>query len=308
VFTLFCDATIYGFFRAFQILYDRLAAVKATEDLMCAEVERRKAVQVADGVNVLMHRAKSVFPDTSQTANYYNQILDMCEKVLQDELDAATFEESLRSVNLQQGWKLFTVEKTCNSILKFIQSIVASDGKGKTPEKRKTADIVLHFQKDRDRRECGKEGDEYKELNAYRRAVEGILRQSDELYRINWVRAHCLSVTHGRMTDGRDSTRPTRRRPLASSRANSSPSPRSSPATSPWSLPRGAAMASRSTGSMLRIAWQPGRRGGAGWTWPACDGAYRFFQFDFFSADIQTSFLFLLHSLRLTTSLPILII
>jgi paired amphipathic helix protein Sin3a len=214
VFTLFCDATIYGFFRAFQILYDRLAAVKATEDLMCAEVERQKTVQVADGMNISTHRGKSVFPDTSQTANYYNQILDMCEKVLQGELDAAAFEDSLRSVNLQQGWKLFTVEKTCNSILKFVQSIVASDGNGKNPEKKKSADIILQFQKDRDRRQCEEEGGEDIELIAYRRAVEGILRQSDELYRIDWVRVHCLSVTPERVTDGRDSTRPTRRRPL----------------------------------------------------------------------------------------------
>jgi paired amphipathic helix protein Sin3a len=151
VFTLFCDATIYGFFRAFQILHHRLGAVKATEDLMCAEVERRKTVQVAGGMNISTYRGKSVFPDTSQLANHYNQMLDICEKVLEGELVAASFEESLRSVNLEQGWKLFTVEKACNLILKFIQSIVGSDGNGKTPEKKKSADIILHFEKDRDR-------------------------------------------------------------------------------------------------------------------------------------------------------------
>jgi hypothetical protein len=40
-------------------------------------------------------------------------------------------------------------------------------------------------------------------------------------------------------------------------------------------------MASSSPGSKLRIPWQPRRRGGSGWRWPAFDGACRFFQFDF---------------------------
>ena len=195
VFTLFCNATIYGFFRAFQILYDRLAAVKATEDQIRADVERRKTVKVAREINIMTHRVEDVFADTSPTANYYGQILDMCEKVLEGELDAAGFEESLRSVNVQQGWKLFTIEKTCNSILKFIQSIVPSDGKEKNAEKEKTADIVLRFQKDRDNRGYEKEGGEYRELISYRRAVEGILGQTDDLYRIDWVRLHSHPVT-----------------------------------------------------------------------------------------------------------------
>ena len=194
VFTLYCNTTIYGFFRAFQILYDRLAAVKATEDQIRADVERRKTVKVAHEINIMTHRVEDVFLDTSPTANYYSQILDMCEKVLEGELDTAGFEESLRNVNVQQGWKLFTIEKTCNSILKFIQCIVPSDGKEKNTEKEKTADIVLRFQKDREHRGYEKEGSEYRELIAYRRAVEGILGQTEDVYRIDWV---CSSLALG---------------------------------------------------------------------------------------------------------------
>lgn len=195
VFTLFCNSTIYSFFRAFQILYGRLAAVKATEEQIRADIERRKTVKVAREINIMTHRVEDIFSDTSPTANYYSQILDMCEKVLEGELDTAGFEETLRSVNVQQGWKLFTIEKTCNSILKFIQSIVPSDGKEKNTEKEKTADIVLRFQKDRDNRAYEKEGGEYRELIAYRRAVEGILGQTDDLYRIDWVCALSLSLS-----------------------------------------------------------------------------------------------------------------
>jgi len=106
--------------------------------------------------------------------------------VLEGELEATTFEENLRCVCVQQGWKLYTIEKSCMSILKFIQSIVPSDSKEKNLEKEKTADIVLRFQKDRQRTEFTRERGEYQELVAYRRAVESILGNGEDLYRIDW--------------------------------------------------------------------------------------------------------------------------
>jgi len=209
VFTLFCNATIYGFVRGFQILYDRLAAVKATEDQIRAEVQRRKTVGV-HGVSAVTHRIDA-FPDTSPTANYYGQILDLCEKVLNGELNATGLEETLRSANVQQCWKLFTVDMACSSILKLIQNIVPSDGNEINPAKEKSADIIRRFQKDRINREYEKEGGEYRELTEYRKAVEGILGISDDLYRIDWVRVYSHTVTSGRKSDRRDSTRPIRR-------------------------------------------------------------------------------------------------
>jgi len=214
VFTLFCNATIYGFFRAFQILYYRLAAVKATEDQIRADVERQKAVKVAWELNILTHRIENVFSDTSPTANYYRQILNMCSRVLAGELNATTFEETLRMTNVQQGWKLFTLEKMCNSILKFIQSIVPSNCKENT-EKEKAAEILRRFEKDRNNRGYEKEGGEYGELIAYRRAIEGILGQSDDLYRIDWVLVHSHSVMSGRKTDSGVSMKPISRRLFA---------------------------------------------------------------------------------------------
>ena len=188
VYTLYCNATIYGFFRCLQILYDRLSAAKGEEAQIRRDVEARKQPKVAHELNIMPQRIEEVFADTSPTANYYSQILDMCEKVLEGELEATTFEENLRCVCVQQGWKLYTIEKSCMSILKFIQSIVPSDSKEKNLEKEKTADIVLRFQKDRQRTEFTRERGEYQELVAYRRAVESILGNGEDLYRIDWVR------------------------------------------------------------------------------------------------------------------------
>jgi len=187
VYTLYCNAPVYGFFRSFQILYDRLAAVKNSEAQIRRDVEARKQHKVAHELNILPQRIEEIFPDTSPTANYYGQILDMCEKVLEGELDTAGFEEILRSVCVQQGWKLYTIEKSCSSILKFIQSVLPSDSKEKNTDKDKTADIILRFQQDRQRKEFSRERGEYQELIAYRRSVENMLGNADELYRIDWV-------------------------------------------------------------------------------------------------------------------------
>lgn len=200
VYTLYCNAAVYGFFRSFQILYDRLAAVKASEHQIKHDVEARKKHKVAHDLNLMPQRIEDIFPDTSPTANYYSQILDMCEKVLEGELETQGFEEGLRSVFVAQGWKLYTIEKSCNSILKFIQSIVPSDTKEKNLEKEKTADIVLRFQKDRERREFSRERGEYQELIAYRRAVENILAPQDDLFRVDWVCIFPLLVDCGWLT------------------------------------------------------------------------------------------------------------
>jgi paired amphipathic helix protein Sin3a len=189
-YSMFCNGTIYGFFRAFQILYDRLSAVKASELSIRADVEAHKMQKVARELNILPTRIEDIFPDTGPNANYYSQTLEWCEKLLEGEIEASNFEESLRTGLVQTGWKLYTIEKTCNAILKFIQNIVPSDSREKNLEKEKTADIVLRYQKDRERKEISRDRGEYQELIAYRRTVESILGSQDDLYRIDWVRIH----------------------------------------------------------------------------------------------------------------------
>jgi paired amphipathic helix protein Sin3a len=191
VYTLYCNQTIYGFFRSFQILYDRLASIKNSEAQIRKDVEARMKHKVAHDLNIMSTRIEEIFPDTSATANFYSQILDMCEKLLEGEMDLPGFEESLRTVCVSEGWKLYTIEKSCSSILKFIQQIIPSDSKDKGAEKEKTADILLRFEKDRMRTEFSRERGEYQELISYRRAIEGMMNSADELFRIDWV---CLSI------------------------------------------------------------------------------------------------------------------
>lgn len=197
VYTLYCNNTIYGFFRLFQILCARLSDVKGSEDAIRADVDIRKTHKVANELNIASSRIQDLFPDTSSTANYYSQVLDMCEKFVDGEIDSATFEEGLRSVYVQQGWKLYTIDRLLLQILKAIQSIVPSDTKEKNQEKEKNADIILRFQRDRERRKLTQGKREYQELITYRRCIESMLGPEDNVFRIDWVKL-LLSLTVSR--------------------------------------------------------------------------------------------------------------
>lgn len=187
IYSLYCNTTIYGFFRTFQILCSRLADIKASEADIRKDIEIRKHHKVANELNIANQRIEDLFADTGPNANYYSQVLDMCEKFIEGDIDSNTFEEGLRSVYVQRGWQLYTIDKLLLAILKFIQTIVPNDTKEKNPEKEKNADIILRFQRDRERREFTKEKGEYQELIAYRRNIEGMLGPDDNVYRIDWV-------------------------------------------------------------------------------------------------------------------------
>lgn len=187
-FTMYANSTIYTFFRLFQILCDRLKAIKNSENDVRRDVEIRKNNYVAKDLNILVgQQVEDIFTDTSPTANYYKQVLDMCEKLIEGEIESPQFEDALRSIYVQQGWKMYTVDRLCVAILKQIQQVVPSESKEKNSDKDKIADIVLRFQRDRQRKEITVERGEYMEIVNYRRHVESIIPPDDPVFRIDWV-------------------------------------------------------------------------------------------------------------------------
>lgn len=192
VFTLYCNSTIYCFFRTFQILCKRLSDIKACEEEIRKDINIRKKQKAAHELHLMgsgsgITRVEELFADTSPNANYYSQVLDNCEKFIEGELDSNAFEEGLRSVYVQKGWQLYTIDKLLLSILRFIQVIVPNDAKEKNSDKERNADIIRRFQRDRERREFTKERGEYQELISYRRSIEQMLSPDDNVYRIDWV-------------------------------------------------------------------------------------------------------------------------
>ena len=181
VYTLFCNNTIYVFLRTFQILCGRLQDIKDCETEVAQDIQNRKGAQVARDLGILISTPETYFRDTSSTANYYRQVVEHCEAFVQNDLDGPTFEEGLRQVYVKKGWQLYTIDKLLAAILKLMQAIVSSDNK------EKNADILLLFQKDRQRKELVEGKRDCMALIDYRTKIEEMIPGEDPLYRIEWV-------------------------------------------------------------------------------------------------------------------------
>lgn len=174
-FNLYCNLPIYCFFRTFQILCERLAHIKANEKQVHDDVRRAKAPKAAHDLKMVDKLPSDFFADTSVHANYYQQVLRMCEDHLKGEVDINHIEETLRRFYLQNGWQLYTFDKILGAIIRFALAILTNDNK------EKSSDIVNLFYRDRKDNETTHRT----ELD-YRKQVEKLVKEGD-VYRIAFV-------------------------------------------------------------------------------------------------------------------------
>ena len=175
-FHLYATLNIYCFFRVFQMLYDRLLKIKLNEEQVKIDVQRGETDKAANDLGWVEKRPSDYFADISPSANYYRQILAMCEEVVKQEEDLTTLEETLRRFYMQKGWLLSSFDKMLASLLRFALNILVSDNKDKS------LDIVNLFYKDRKEDETTHQA----ELT-YRKQVEKLSKDGD-VYRIRYVR------------------------------------------------------------------------------------------------------------------------
>lgn len=174
-FNFYASSNIYCFFRLFQMLYERLSNIKAAEAEVHDDVCRSSIAKPADALGIADKKPSEYFTDVSRNANYYRQILAMCESVIRKELETSTLEETLRRFYLQKGWQMYNIDRLLSSTLRFVMGIVVSDNKDKS------LDIVNLFYKDR------KEDDTTHDAELlYRKQVEKLSKDGD-IYRITYV-------------------------------------------------------------------------------------------------------------------------
>lgn len=177
IYSLFCNNQTYGFFRTFHLVYSRLLDIKKCEDVVAKDIEIRKQAHIAKNLGILLSTPEDFFRNTEPGANYYKQVIEMCEQFILGEIESSTFEDGLRQVYIQKGWQLYTIDKLLAAILKFIHVIVNSE---------KTGDSILLFQKDRQRKEFNQAKTEYMTLIAYRNRVESLFSPEEPLLKIDW--------------------------------------------------------------------------------------------------------------------------
>ena len=174
-FHLYASSNIYCFFRVFQMLYERLLNIKSNEEQVKLDVQRGEMEKSAQELNFIEKRPSDFFADVSPSANYYRQVLTMCEDVVKQQEEAVTLEETLRRFYMQKGWLLVSLEKMLSSLVRFALIILVSDNKDKS------LDIINLFYKDRKEDETTHQA----ELT-YRKQVEKLAKDGD-VYRIRYV-------------------------------------------------------------------------------------------------------------------------
>ncbi|KAK9448081.1 uncharacterized protein V1518DRAFT_419605 [Limtongia smithiae] len=170
-FNLFANTTIYCFFRLFEILYARLEEVKKLEGEVSGDISSRKPVEFAKELGIISAKIQEMGLEF-QPENCYGQLLDMCEKLIDGELEHQWFEESLRQAYRNRAFKMYTVDKVVQAIAKYAHTII-SDAK--------CSEIVLLYDRDRHLAKTTS-----RDQIIYRLQVEQILGTDENTFRLEW--------------------------------------------------------------------------------------------------------------------------
>jgi paired amphipathic helix protein Sin3a len=173
-YNMYANASIYCFFRMFVYLYERLLKLKESEDEVRKVVSRAMEPKPARRLKMLDKQPDDFFKDTSPTANFYQQVLEMFQDQIVNEVDMAFIEETLRRYYLQIGWQMYSFDRLINSLVRFALVVVSSDSKDKS------LDIYNLFKKDR-----VNDTTSHKNEISYRKAVEKLAKDADT-YRITY--------------------------------------------------------------------------------------------------------------------------
>ncbi|KAJ5059893.1 hypothetical protein PSV09DRAFT_2373371 [Bipolaris maydis] len=173
-YNMYANASIYCFFQMFVMLYERLLKLKESEDEVQRLIMRAKEPKPAQKLKMLDKQPEDFFKDTSPTANYYQQLLDMFQDQITGDVEMNFIEETLRRYYLQIGWQLYSFDRLLSSLVRFAVAIVSQDSKDKS------LDIYNLFRKDR-----VNDTTTHKSEIAYRKAVEKFAKDADT-YRITY--------------------------------------------------------------------------------------------------------------------------
>jgi paired amphipathic helix protein Sin3a len=191
-YNMYANASIYCFFRMFVYLYERLLKLKESEDDVRRVVNRAKEPKAAQRLKMLDKQPEDFFKDTSSSANYYQQVLDMFQDQIMGESDMNFIEETLRRYYLQIGWQLYSFDRLLSSLVRFALAVVSHDNKDKS------VDIYNLFKKDR-----VNDTTTHKNEISYRKAVEKYAKDADT-YRITYVRSSLLRYLNDMLTHPQD--------------------------------------------------------------------------------------------------------
>lgn len=180
-FNFFANNAFYCFFRLFQLIYTRLRTMKTVGEELQKSPERNKAQnQIALELGVQINRLDELEVGQSKTSPY-EQVIELCDKLFDSDIDQTTFEESVRYLYGTQAYMMFTIDKVAQAMLKQAQIIVTDT---------KSEELMSLFEKDR-----SLERTTVRQQIIYRMQAESVLEKDENLYRLEWIPAkHVLTM------------------------------------------------------------------------------------------------------------------
>ncbi|KAF1989574.1 hypothetical protein K402DRAFT_390535 [Aulographum hederae CBS 113979] len=172
--SMYGNQSIYCFFRMLSMLYERLSNLKGMEDEVKHSVSVAMQPKPAMELGLVDKVPSDFFADTSETANYYRQAVNMFKSGLKPDAEIGPIEETLRRYYLRHGWQLYSFDKLVAALARFAMTVYSNDAKDRTP------DIFQLFLKHRSRTKV-----EPKDELTYRKSVEKIIKDGD-LFRISF--------------------------------------------------------------------------------------------------------------------------
>lgn len=181
-YNLFANTTIYLFMRLVQIIYERLREVKSYEKIVAKELAASRSTTFAKDLHLYDTKLEKLGLLLGHD-HCYEQVLGLCQKQIEGELEPQFFEEALRQGYRNRAYKLYTIDKAINGLVKQLHALVTDTT---------TGSVLLSFEEDRRSRDT-----DVKKQILYRMKVRQLLGAEEAMFRIDWnEQSKALSFQH----------------------------------------------------------------------------------------------------------------
>ncbi|KAK9768683.1 hypothetical protein K7432_000515 [Basidiobolus ranarum] len=171
-FNFYGSNVFYVFFRLYQLLYSRVESVKVKSTQVPRKTPHTETKSVA-GTLSLRHRVSVLGDMDYANGDYYQEFLDLVDRLFEGEIDQQGYEEGMRYLFGIHAYVVFTIDKLVMAILRQIQTIVLEP---------KCKDLIDLFTK-----ENHLETTSFRQQMMYRSKAENVIEGEESLYRIEYV-------------------------------------------------------------------------------------------------------------------------
>jgi len=176
----FANNHFYVFMRLLQILYSRLLLCKnIAADLARKKKQPINPVAIKLGLAEPAAQNFGVENGENPSQHYYEHLLALAERLFDNDIDAPTYEETLRLMFGNKAYIMFTVDRVVGAIVKQAQTILGDV---------KSQELLSLLQRDR-----AQDRSTTRQQIAYRMNAENVLGPDENLYRIEYVSSKQLA-------------------------------------------------------------------------------------------------------------------